>query len=438
MTEKVEALEEEPTIVIQTKVYQLHPNKVMRQALDGACDYRRYCWNQGLALWNEMYEARKIVKAAIYGHSKKKIKLTARQKALLKANPLSTERKVRDELVANKADWQYQYSAHLLGLAIADLANAWSNFFDKAQPGWGKPKFKSKRLSRQGFKSDQSRIENGVLYLERAKESTVPKNQWQGFKLSEKPLSDKFGVVSYFKEKGRYYAAIPFKIKVENVKQLPKTGKATAVDVNVGHYDYTEGRINVLPKRLERIYKKIKHYQRQLAKKRIKNGCSACESKNYLKTRAKLQTCYRKAGNIQNDLLQKFTTELVKKYDQIVIEDLSVKGMLMSHVASKGVHRSMFGKFKQVLTYKCDWYDKELILANKLYPSTQRCAACGNVKKGDDKITLYGNKKHDTKHNEYVCYNEKCPNYNKIIDRDKNAMLNLLALAEHPELNTTL
>lgn len=58
MTEKVEALEEEPTIVIQTKVYQLHPNKVMRQALDGACDYRRYCWNQGLALWNEMYEAR--------------------------------------------------------------------------------------------------------------------------------------------------------------------------------------------------------------------------------------------------------------------------------------------------------------------------------------------------------------------------------------------
>lgn len=176
MTEKVEALEEEPTIVIQTKVYQLHPNKVMRQALDGACDYRRYCWNQGLALWNEMYEARKIVKAAIYGHSKKKIKLTARQKALLKANPLSTERKVRDELVANKADWQYQYSAHLLGLAIADLANAWSNFFDKAQPGWGKPQFKSKRLSRQGFKSDQSRIENGVLYLERAKESTVPKN----------------------------------------------------------------------------------------------------------------------------------------------------------------------------------------------------------------------------------------------------------------------
>lgn len=157
-----------------------------------------------------------------------------------------------------------------------------------------------------------------------------------------------------------------------------------------------------------------------------------------MKTRAKLQACYKKAGNIQNDLIQKFTTELIKGYDKIVIENLSVKGMLMSHVASKGVHRSMFGEFKQILTYKCDWYGKELILANKLYPSTQRCAACGNVKKGDEKITLYGNKKHGTKHNEYVCYNEKCPNYNKVVDRDKNAMLSLLALAEHPELNKAL
>ena len=80
--------------VIQTRVYELYPNKVMRQVLDEACDYRRYCWNQGLALWNEMYDARQIAKST-------------KQKSLLKANSSPTERKVRDELVANKADWQY-------------------------------------------------------------------------------------------------------------------------------------------------------------------------------------------------------------------------------------------------------------------------------------------------------------------------------------------
>ncbi|MBN3487831.1 hypothetical protein HAV34_07785, partial [Lactobacillus acidophilus] len=38
------------------------------------------------------------------------------------------ERRVRDELVANKADWQYDLSARCLQLAIKDLANAWKNF----------------------------------------------------------------------------------------------------------------------------------------------------------------------------------------------------------------------------------------------------------------------------------------------------------------------
>ncbi|WP_373868013.1 helix-turn-helix domain-containing protein, partial [Lactobacillus nasalidis] len=48
-----EQVEEVPSKLIQTRVYGLHPNQAMRRVLDEACDYRRYCWNQGLALWNE-------------------------------------------------------------------------------------------------------------------------------------------------------------------------------------------------------------------------------------------------------------------------------------------------------------------------------------------------------------------------------------------------
>mgnify|MGYP000040183258 CR=1 FL=1 len=132
-----------------------------------------------------------------------------------------------------------------------------------------------------------------------------------------------------------------------------------------------------------------------LARKREANGKLATKSNNYFAVRTKLQRDYRKVANIQNDLLQKFTTKLVDNYDQIVIEDLAVKQMMMTHVASKGMQRSLFSRFRQILTYKCDWYGKELILADKTYPSTQRCAACG-----------YKN------------------------DRDENAVLNLLALAK--------
>ena len=220
---------------------------------------------------------------------------------------------------------------------------------------------------------------------------------------------DEVKVVSIFKEKDNYYAALPYEKESET---KPKTHQKTAVDVNV------------LPARLQKIYKRIKYYQRVLARKREVNKTKAMESNNYFAVRTKLQRDYRKVANIQNDLLQKFTTKLVDDYDQIVIEDLAVKEM-MTHVASKGMQRSLFSKFRQLLTYKCDWYGKDLILADKTYPSTQKCAKCGYVKTGEEKLTLQGNSKRGTKHNEYICY--KCGYSN---DRDKNAVLNLLALAK--------
>ncbi|PEG83136.1 transposase, partial [Lactobacillus sp. UMNPBX16] len=38
----------------------------------------------------------------------------------------------------------------------------------------------------------------------------------------------------------------------------------------------------------------------------------------------------------------------------------------------------------------------------------------------------------------FVCYNPNCPNYNKKVDRDENAMANLTLLVKHPELNRAL
>lgn len=178
-----------------------------------------------------------------------------------------------------------------------------------------------------------------------------------------------------------------------------------------------------MPSSLKNLYERIKHYQQLLARKRKINGKKATKSNNYVATKAKLQRDYRKVANIQHDIVQKFTTKLVNDYDEIVIEDLDVKKMQMTHVASKGLQRSMFGYFRQVLNYKCQWYGKKIILADKFYPSTQRCSQCGFIKTGEDKISLDGNMKHKTKHNEYVCY--EC---GAVMNRDENAVMNLLAL----------
>lgn len=427
-------------MIVKTRVYRLKPDEAMKQILDDWCNYRRYCWNQDLALWQDLYMARtifdKVVATTFIPKQNKKTKKWRMTHQDYHLNPSPNWRLVRDLMIEQKEDWQYAYSARTLQLAVQDLGKAWQNFFNKAQPDWGKPKFRSKKNPRQGFKTDRAKIEDGLLWLEMPRD-TPYKDRWAGIELSNKPLSGKIGVVSIFKVNHKYYASIPYKLE----KPLPKakTGKGTGVDINVGHFNYQDGQCLVLPKSLKRLYAKIKFYQKRLAKKRTVNGrIKGTQSNKYLKTKTKLQSCYERVSNIQHDLMHKFTTKLVNDYDQIVIENLDVKGMLMSHVASKGMHRSMFGLFRQLLAYKCDWYDKELILANKLYPSTQRCAVCGMVKKGDEKVTLKGNQKHGTKHNEYICYNPDCPNYGKVVDRDENAMKNLTLLISNPELNKAI
>lgn len=386
--------------MIRTQKVRLYPNSTMKKALDELCDYRRFCWNQGLVLWNDMYDESLLL-------DDKKLR--------------PSERKVRDEMVHNKQDWQYQLSARTLQLAISDLGKAWKNFFDRSQPDWGKPRFKSKKAPRQGFKTDRAKLINGKLRLDKPRGVQVP--GWQDIKLTgAKNLKGELKVVSVYRENGRYWASLPLETSLES---KVKTHRQTAVDVNIGHFNYTVGKINTLPQHLQRLYKRIKHYQRQLARKRNVNGRKATGTNNYEKTRAKLQRDYRCVANIQHDLIQKFTTKLVNDYDQIVIEDLDVKQMQMSHVASKGLQRSLFGFFRQVLTYKCNWYGKELVLADRHYPSTQRCSACGNIKQDMEKITLAGNAKHHTKHNEYICY--KC---GAVMDRDENAVNNLLALIQ--------
>ena len=399
---------------------RLYPTKQMRTYLDSQCDYRRYCWNKALSLWNNIYDERVI---ALPNELKHKIRESLADKTIQFTDdemdqrerfPSPTERIVRDELVANKNDWEYENSSRVLQLAVKDLSNTWNQFFKKSQEKSGKPKFKSRREPKQGFKTDSARIKCGRLLLDKPRAYT---GHWEpirfkGYNVPDGPIK----LCAITRVKNQYLATLT--VEVENTP-LKSTGNVTAVDANVDHFDYTDGVYTLRPKELNQLYGKVRHYNRVLSRKRKECGIN---SKSYQKTRAKLQMTYSKIQHIQNDLLHKFTTKLYQDYDVIVIEDLSVKKMQMSKKA-KGLHRSLFGRFRQFMEYKALKFEKRLVIADKYYPSTQRCSSCGYIKTGDERITLSGNKKHGTKHHEYHCY--EC-GYKA--DRDENAVLNLLAL----------
>ena len=402
---------------------RLYPNKTMKKVLDSLCDYRRYCWNQGLELWCTLYDARSIglsteLRAKIKASLKDKtIEFSEEEQALRALFPAPAERKVRDELVSQKADWQYEFSSRVLQLAVKDLATAWKLFFNNPKTA-NKPGFKGRKNLKQGFKTDQARIKDGCLVFDRPKKY---KGEWMSIRFRGASIPDgNLKLCAVTRTKGKYIATIT--MDVETVA-LPKTGEKTAVDANVDHFDTTDGQTSLKFESLDSLYERVRIYQRQLARKRKVNK-NYRHSKSYQATRAKLQATYERIRNVQNDLLHKFTTDLYRENDIVVIEDLDVKGMQMKKKA-KNLHRSLFGRFRQFMEYKAEKFGKTLIIADRYYPSTQRCSNCGHVKTGDEKITLSGNRKHGTKHNEYVCY--EC-GYED--DRDRNAVLNLLALAE--------
>ena len=391
---------------------KLYPNKAMKQVLDSLCNYRRYCWNKAIECWNDQYESRKIglSQSLIDKLQNENGKLTVVEQELVNQYPTPSYYTVREELVRQKEDWQYELSSRVLQQAVKDVAKAWNLFFNN-QDTAGRPTFKTKKSTGQGFKTDGASIRNGKLLLDKPH---CYRGKWYAIKF--KGLSIPEGKITYCsitRVNDEYMATFTL---------LPRTGKKTAVDANVDHFDTTDGRVTLKPELLNPLYDRVNHCQRVLSRKRCKNP-KAIHSKSYQVTRTKLQRTYERITNIQTDLLHKFTTDLYQQYDIIVIEDLDVKKMQMSKRA-KNLHRSLFGKFRRMMEYKAQKFGKTLIIADRFYPSTQRCSACGFIKTGDDKITLYGNQKHGTRHNEYICYNCGFKD-----DRDHNAVLNLLALA---------
>ena len=385
--------------MLKTHQIKIEPNAHMCKHIEDLFNYRRYCWNQALGIWNDLYDESIILK------DKKK---------------QPNERIVRNLLVANKQDWQYELSLRVLQQTTVQLSNAWKNYFNPKMPNHRRPKFKSKKNYKPAFTTDRAKIVDGKLLLD--KPHAINKSVWYGIKLREQPrFEGNLKLCTIVEKADGLYASLLFDTTQEHHEPL-KSG-VTGVDVNVKRFNHKDGVINIYPNKLDKYYQRITHYQRMLARKRLENPRNF-RTIRYAKVKTKLRRDYQKVHNLQMDILQKFTTQLITNYSEIHIEDLNVHGMMMSKKMGKNLQRSMFGELSVNLSYKCKWNSRKLVLVDRLYPSTQICSECGHCKTKDDyggKQTLSGDSIHH-QHQTYYCYN--C---GAILDRDENAVENIIS-----------
>jgi putative transposase len=202
---------------------------------------------------------------------------------------------------------------------------------------------------------------------------------------------------------------VSFTVEVQRAVLLSndKTG-VVGVDVGIRHLAVlSNGAPIPNPRALERSLRKLRQINRELARRQP-------GSRRRRRTRCRLARIHVRAANVRRDGLHRVTTNLATQYGTVVVEDLNIAGLLGNRRLARALTDTGMGELPRMLTYKCHWYGSRLVVADRFYPSSKMCSACGWVKA---KLTL-GERTFN------------CAECGVALDRDLNAARNLAKLVE--------
>lgn len=278
--------------------------------------------------------------------------------------------------------------------ALRDLDKAYVNFFHHIA---GFPQFRSKHNHHQSYRTLN---QNNNIRIE-GKKLKLPKIGYVKIKQSME-----IGVIINVTIKktatGKYFAVLLTEFDPE---PKPSTGAVVGIDVGIKDF-YTDSNGNIVknPRFSEKAKNKLRREQRKLSRR--KKG-----SNNYEKQRQKVALAHEKITNSRNDFLHKLSTSLIEENQTICIEDLKVKNMIKNHKLAKHISSVSWAKFFKYLSYKSNWYNRDLIKVETFYPSSQTCSYCG-CKNPDIK--------------NLAIREWDCPFCGSHHNRDQNAALNIL------------
>lgn len=91
------------------------------------------------------------------------------------------------------------------------------------------------------------------------------------------------------------------------------------------------------------------------------------------------------------------------------MQDLNVSDMTKNHKLAMSIQELSLNRFKNILTYKVEWYRRKVILVDRWFASSILCSCCGYK---NDELTL--------NNREWMC------NWCDVVhDRDFNAAINI-------------
>ena len=245
---------------------------------------------------------------------------------------------------------------------FADLGKAFGNFFKGLAD---RPVFKRKNKDRPSFyvANDKFAIEGKTVRL-----PVIGKVRMR----ESLRFAGKINSARVVEECGQWF--ICASVDVGELTK-PRTGDSiVGVDLGINTLaTLSTGEKIDNPKPLRNAQKRLRRAQRKV--QRCEKG-----SQNQQKLRRRVAKIHRRIRNIRHDGLHKLTTKLCRENQAVGIEDLHVKGMVKNHRLAQALSDASFGLFRTFLTYKAKLYGTLIVVADRFYPSSKTCSACGQVK----------------------------------------------------------
>ena len=375
------------------QVIELKPNNKQATYFKKACGVARFAYNWALAEWQKQYQEDKA-----YRESCEQSGLTVDGSQL----NLPNEGKLRKQLNVIKRE-QFPFMMEVTKcapqIAIQQLGDAYKRFF-KGESKY--PQFRKKgERDRFGISNDRFKIktENGKSFIQ------IPKLGWVRMK-KELRFQGKIMSATISTRGERWFVSINVEL-LEELRPLPKTKQSIGLDLGITHLaTLSDGTKIQAPKPLKTQLKKLRRLNKSLSRKQ--KG-----SNNRAKAKTKLSRLYYRISNIRKDFLHKLTTELVRKFDVICLEDLNVQGMLKNRRLSRAIQDLGFYELKRQMIYKANQFGKTVKSVERFFPSSKTCSCCGFKL---EKLSLSVRK-------------WTCKNCHAEHDRDINASINILNFA---------
>lgn len=294
--------------------------------------------------------------------------------------------------------WLNEVSAVPLQQSLRHQHRAFQAFFAKRSRY---PRFKS-RNSRQSATYTRAafRIKSGQLWFAKASEPLPLVWTWPDVDLA---TLDPTSVTISRDPAGRWF--VSFRADVPAPGWMPPNLPAVGVDLGLKDFAVlSTGERIPHPKHMEQHERRLKRYQRRLA--RCQKG-----SANRAKAKRKVARAHARVADARKDFLHKASTDLIRRFGVIAIEDLAVRNMVRNRRLARGISCTGWGKARRQLEYKAERYGRTVIAIDRFYPSSKTCSACGHLL-----ASLSLGTRHWT-----------CPACGILHDRDINAAKNILA-----------